>query len=110
MTTAINNHTVVVPRDIKQDLDRLLKLPEGLSSATLPEMELKNGMAALAALIAFLELLANEDNFKQMVLTKLDFGQVCCNFLKTNKQAKLSLSHTHTHKQFIIPLSYHPFI
>ena len=63
-------------RDIFQDLDRLLRLPESASSASLPEASLTHAMAACACLISVLQLLANEDNFHHFTLARFDLGQV----------------------------------
>lgn len=62
--------------DLVQDLDRLLKLPPGGSSATFPEMDMGVAMEALAAVVRYLELLSNEDNFAQFTLARFDSTQV----------------------------------
>ena len=64
-------------RDITQDLDRLLQLPEGATSASLPETSLTHAMAAAACLVSVLQLMANEDNFHRFTLARFDLGQVC---------------------------------
>ncbi len=65
-------------RDVHQDLDRLLQLPEGVSSAALPETSLTHAMAAWAGLAGVLQLLANEDNFHRFSLARFDLNQVRC--------------------------------
>ncbi|KAI8374267.1 muts domain V-domain-containing protein [Radiomyces spectabilis] len=60
-------------KDIEQDLNRLL---EGeISSAALPEFEMKQAMPAVACLIKYLSLLSDEHNFKQFKLRHHDLSQ-----------------------------------
>ncbi|KAG8862943.1 MutS-like protein [Tulasnella sp. 330] len=62
-----------VPKHVEQDLNRLLK--ENTSSAALPEYDLKNAMAATAALIAYLGLMTEDTNFGQYTLRHHDLSQ-----------------------------------
>lgn len=65
-------HPCLLDRDIAQDLDRLLKLPDGTAAASLPEMDLQQAMGATACVIRYLDLLSNEDNFGQFTLKPFD--------------------------------------
>lgn len=63
-------------RDAKQDMSRLLKLKEGATVATIPELDLAHAMAATCCLVNYLELLGDENNFGQFTLFPFDFSQV----------------------------------
>ncbi|KAL1506027.1 hypothetical protein ABEB36_005463 [Hypothenemus hampei] len=60
--------------DIIQDLNRLLFFPNGVekNAETLLEINLKDAMTCLQAVIHFLNLTGNESNFNQFRLKKLD--------------------------------------
>jgi DNA mismatch repair ATPase MutS len=61
-------------RDVAEDLGRLLK--GGAAAArTRTELELNHAMASTAALVAYLDLLANEDHFAQFRLGTFDLSQ-----------------------------------
>ena len=59
-----------------QDMDRLLKLPNGTNAAALPELDLKQAMGATASLVGYLELLDNEENFGNYTMQRFDGSQV----------------------------------
>ncbi|KAF1984487.1 DNA mismatch repair protein MSH2 [Aulographum hederae CBS 113979] len=60
-------------KDIEQDLSRLLR--DELAPAALPQTDLKLAMGSAAALIKFLQLLSNQDNFGQYQLYQHDLSQ-----------------------------------
>nr|XP_046232402.1 DNA mismatch repair protein Msh2 [Scatophagus argus] len=64
-------------KDMVQDLNRLLRAKRGetVASNTLPELDKQVAMSCLAAVVRFLELLADESNFNSFSLTTLDLGQ-----------------------------------
>jgi DNA mismatch repair protein MSH2 len=62
-------------KDINQDLDRLLALPEGTNAAALPETEMVHAMAAAASLIDYLEILRDDGNFGKYTLERFDGSQ-----------------------------------
>jgi DNA mismatch repair protein MSH2 len=62
-------------KDMIQDMDRLLKLPNGTNAAALPELDLKQAMGATASLVGYLELLDNEENFGNYTMQRFDGSQ-----------------------------------
>jgi len=75
-------------KDIVQDLNRLLKMSASGNSGTLPEVDLTQATAALAALIKYLEFLADETNFGQFYLSTFDLTQ----FMKLDAAAVRALN------------------
>eukprot|EP00051_Salpingoeca_urceolata_P003883 m.61333 g.61333 ORF g.61333 m.61333 type:complete len:926 (+) comp13199_c0_seq2:180-2957(+) len=83
----IRKKTEFHTKDIQQDLSRLLK-GKSVAVAALPEMDLKHAMAAVQALISFLELMSNEASFGQFKLSQFDFKQ----YMKLDAAAVRALS------------------
>jgi DNA mismatch repair protein MSH2 len=75
-------------KDIVQDLNRLLRLEAGASSAALPQLNLPVAMECLSATINYLELLADEANFSAYQLQQLD----CAGHLRLDSSAARALS------------------
>lgn len=73
-------------RDIEQDLSRLL--PSGLSVSTLPELNSLLAMSATAALIKYLGLMSQPDNFGRFELIQHDLSQ----FMRLDSSAMKALN------------------
>eukprot|EP00123_Amoebidium_parasiticum_P014198 comp22389_c2_seq1/m.33400 comp22389_c2_seq1/g.33400 ORF comp22389_c2_seq1/g.33400 comp22389_c2_seq1/m.33400 type:complete len:920 (-) comp22389_c2_seq1:572-3331(-) len=74
------------PKDIVQDLGRLLK--GDTSSSALPQLDQKQAMSALTAIIKYLELLSDESNFHLYDLDSFDLSQ----FMKLDAAAVRALN------------------
>ena len=61
---------------MKQDLGRLLRTEEGVSLASIPELDMTQSMACAAAIISYLDLLADESNFGTYSISTFNFQQV----------------------------------
>lgn len=75
------------PRALRRDIERLLQREEG-APATLPELNFKQAMGAMNALITYLQLLNDETNFGQFRITTHDLSQ----FLRLDASAVRALS------------------
>ncbi|KAK7068453.1 MutS-like protein [Halocaridina rubra] len=62
-------------KDADQDLGRLLRGKETSAVSTRPEFDKVNAIAALSAVIKYLELLGNESNFKQFTMSSYELSQ-----------------------------------
>ncbi|KAK3870845.1 hypothetical protein Pcinc_023957, partial [Petrolisthes cinctipes] len=62
-------------KDAGQDLSRLVRTKGSTNVAARPEMDKTLAVAALAAVIKYLELLGDESNFNQFNLSMYDLGQ-----------------------------------
>eukprot|EP01147_Barroeca_monosierra_P005801 gene5802-7290_t len=62
-------------RDIEQDLSRLLKLEADQSVSTFEELDKHVAMGCTTAIIKYLELLANDDNFSRFSINTHNFSQ-----------------------------------
>ncbi|KAK4320785.1 hypothetical protein Pmani_008361 [Petrolisthes manimaculis] len=62
-------------KDAGQDLSRLVRTKGSTNVAARPEMDKTLAVAALAAVIKYLELLGDESNFNQYNLSMYDLGQ-----------------------------------
>ena len=82
-----------------QDMDRLLKLPNGTNAAALPELDLKQAMGATASLVGYLELLDNEENFGNYAMQRFDGSQVGIFLARLQPRASLSRSHSRSFGQ-----------
>ncbi|KAF8582578.1 DNA mismatch repair protein [Ramaria rubella] len=74
------------PKNIEQDLNRLLKIET--SSAALPEFDFKLAMGATSALVSYLSLLADPSNHGQYTLRRHDLAQ----YMKLDASALRALS------------------
>ncbi|KAJ2814863.1 MSH2 protein, partial [Coemansia erecta] len=72
--------------DVEQDLGRLIKTTAPVAS--LPEVDLKRAMSALAAIIQYLNLLADESNFGTFLLSTHNLSQ----FMKLDASAVEALN------------------
>ncbi|KAJ3270734.1 MutS-like protein, partial [Blyttiomyces sp. JEL0837] len=61
------------PKDVEQDMNRLLA--DEVSISTLPEFDLKLAMGSVACLVKYLDLLGEESNFGQYRLENYDLSQ-----------------------------------
>ncbi|EGD78393.1 MSH2-Ex5 isoform [Salpingoeca rosetta] len=62
-------------KDIEQDLGRLLKLEDDQTVSTLPQIDKKHAMDCVNAVIKYLELLSNDENFNRFFLLEFNFKQ-----------------------------------
>ncbi|KAF8531333.1 DNA mismatch repair protein MSH2 [Gautieria morchelliformis] len=78
--------TDFTPKNIEQDLNRLLKVET--SSSALPEFDFKLAMGATSALVSYLSLLTDASNHGQYTLRRHDLAQ----FMKLDASALRALS------------------
>eukprot|EP01135_Chromosphaera_perkinsii_P002024 Nk52_evm71s215 gene=Nk52_evmTU71s215 len=72
--------------NVVQDLERILKTKTAVSA--LPEVDLRHAICSVAAIIKYLDLLADSTNFKQFTLAPVDLSQ----YMKIDSSASKALN------------------